>query len=421
MSKDMAATATAPGTVPAATSGQAGVGIKPLAGSRVIEMCSTIAGPVCTRLLADFGAEVIKIEPPEGDAARNMGLQDQGESLYCASMLRNKQTVCIDLKSAEGKKLVRDLVATADFLVENFRAGTLERLGLGYDVLSHDNPRLILVRISGYGQDGPYSHLPGYGAICEAIAGVRHMTGDPDRPPARVALATTDYLTAVYAAFGAMLALEHRHRSGKGQVVDTALYETAFSMMESYVPAYPRLGVVPQRQGPRLMNTAPNSLYRTRDDSYVLLAANNDPIFRRLAGVLGHPEWADDERYATQLARGRRVDEVDAMVEAWTLQHDALEIVEAMNAGGVPVAKVYTIADIFADPHFAARGMLQKLSHPRLGEVVLPGIVPKLSDTPGEIREPGHLVGEDTDAVLGKALGLGSDRIAELRRAGVVR
>ena len=256
-------------------------------------------------------------------------------------------------------------------------------------MLSQDNPRLILVRISGYGQDGPYSHLPGYGAICEAIAGVRHMTGDPDRPPARVALATTDYLTAVYAAFGALLALEHRHRSGKGQVVDTALYETAFSMMESYVPAYPRLGVVREAQGPRLMNTAPNSLYRTRDDSYVLLAANNDAIFRRLAGVLGHPEWADDERYATQLARGSRVDELDAMVEAWTLQHDALEIVEAMNTDGVPVAKVYTIADIFADPHFAARGMLQKLPHPRLGEVVLPGIVPKLSDTPGEIREPG--------------------------------
>jgi len=419
MSKDTAAIA--PGAMPAAKIGHVGAGAKPLSGYRVIEMCSTIAGPVCTRLLADFGAEVIKIEPPEGDPARNMGLQDQGESLYCASMLRNKQTVCIDLKKPEGKQLVRELVATADFLVENFRAGTLERLGLGYDVLSQDNPRLILVRISGYGQDGPYSHLPGYGAICEAMAGVRHMTGDPDRPPARVALATTDYLTAVYAAFGAMLALEHRYRSGRGQVVDTALYETAFSMMESYVPAYPRLGVVPQRQGPRLMNTAPNSLYRTRDDSYVLLAANNDVIFRRLAGVLGHPEWAHDERYATQLARGRRVDEMDAMVEAWTLQHDALEIVEAMNADGVPVAKVYTIADIFADPHFAARGMLQKLPHPRLGDVVLPGIVPKLSDTPGEIREPGHLVGEDTDAVLENALRLTSERIAELRRSGVVR
>jgi crotonobetainyl-CoA:carnitine CoA-transferase CaiB-like acyl-CoA transferase len=336
-------------------------------------------------------------------------------------MLRNKQTVCIDLKTEEGRQLVRELIGTADFLVENFRPGTLERLGLGYDVLSRDNPKLILVRISGYGQDGPYSHLPGYGAICEAIAGVRHMTGDPDRPPARVALATTDYLTAVYAAFGAMLALEHRHRSGRGQVVDTALYETAFSMMESYVPAYPRLGVVPQRQGPRLMNTAPNSLYRTRDDSYVLLAANNDAIFRRMAAVLGHPEWGDDERYATQLARGRRVDEVDAMVEAWTSQHDAGEIVARMNDAGVPVAKVYTIADIFADPHFAARGMLQRMPHPRLGEVVLPGVVPKLSETPGEIREPGHALGEDTDAVLEKALGVSRERIANLRQAGVVR
>ena len=394
---------------------------RPLSGYRVIEMCSTIAGPVCTRLLADFGAEVIKVEPPEGDAARNMGLRDQGESLYCASMLRNKETVCIDLKTDEGRRLVRDLAASADFLVENFRPGTLERLGLGYEVLSKDNPGLILVRISGYGQDGPYSPLPGYGAICEAIAGVRHMTGDPDRPPARVALAVTDYLTAVYAAFGAMLALEHRHRSGKGQVVDTALYEAAFSMMESYVPSYPRLGVVPQRQGPRLMNTAPNSLYRTRDDSYVLLAANNDAIFQRLATAMGHAEWAEDERYATQLARGERVNEMDALVEAWTLQHDAADIVALMNDAGVPVAKVYTIADIFADPHFAARGMLPKVAHPRLGEVVLPGVVPRLSATPGEIREPGHLLGEDTDEVLRRVLGLSPQRIVELREARVVR
>lgn len=393
----------------------------PLSGYRVIELCSTIAGPVCARLMADFGAEVIKVEPPEGDAARNMGLQDQGESLYCASMLRNKQTVCIDMKTGEGKELVRELARSADFLIENFRPGTLERLGLGYEALSRDNPGLIMVRISGYGQDGPYSHLPGYGAICEAVAGVRHLTGDPDRPPARVALATTDYLTAVYAAFGAMLALEQRHRSGKGQVVDAALYETAFSMMESYVPAYPRLGVVPKRQGPRLMNTAPNSLYRSRDDSYVLIAANNDAIFGRLAAAMGHADWATDERYATQIERGKRVDEMDAMVEAWTSQRDAAEIVARMQEAGVPVAKVYTIADIFADPHFAARGMLAKVPHPRLGEVVLPGIVPRLSDTPGEIREAGHLLGADTDAVLAETLGLGEERIAALRQAGVIR
>ena len=393
----------------------------PLSGYRVIEMCSTIAGPVCARLMADFGAEVIKIEPPEGDAARNMGLQDEGESLYCASMLRNKKTICVDLKTDDGKALVRELLRSADFLIENFRPGTLERLGFGYEALSADNPRLIMVRISGFGQDGPYSHLPGYGAICEAVGGVRHMTGDPDRPPARVALATTDYLTAVYAAFGAMLALEERHRSGRGQVIDTALYETAFSMMESYVPAYPRLGVVPARQGPRLMNTAPNSLYETRDGSYVLLAANNDAIFRRLAKAVGHPEWADDERFATQLARGQRVDEIDGLVQAWARGQDAAVIVPMLQDAGVPVAKVYTIADIFADPHFAARGMLQSLSHPRLGEVVVPGVIPKLGRTPGEIREPGHRLGEDTDAVLSTVLGLAPERIAALHAAGVVK
>lgn len=393
----------------------------PLAGYKVLELSSTIAGPVCARLMADFGADVVKIEPPEGDAGRNMGLSDQGESLYAASMQRNKSTACIDLKTPEGLELVRQLAMQADFLIENFRPGTLERLGLGYEALSALNPKLIMVRISGYGQDGPYSKWPGYGAICEAVAGVRHMTGDPDRPPARVALAVTDYLTAVYAAFGAMLALEHRHRSGRGQVVDTALYEAAFSMMESYVPAYPRLGVIPERQGPRLMNTAPNSLYPTRDGSYVLLAANNDAIYRRLATVMGHPEWADDPRYATQRARGTRIDEVDALVTAWTTEHDAADIVQQMLDAGVPSAKCYTIADIFADPHFAARGMLAKVAHPRLGEVVLPGIVPRLDQTPGEIREPGHLVGEDTATVLADWLGLDIERITRLKASGSIR
>ena len=397
------------------------VGSGPLTGYRVLELSTTIAGPVCARLLADFGAEVIKIEPLEGDAARNMGLQDQGESLYCASMLRNKSTVCIDIKSEAGRALVQELAQSVDFLVENFRPGTMERLGLGYEVLSRANPRLIMVRISGYGQDGPYSHLPGYGAICEAVAGVRHLTGDPDRPPARVALAVTDYLTAVYAAFGAMLALEQRHRSGKGQVVDAALYEAAFSMMETYVPSFPRLGVIPKRQGPRLMNTAPNSLYRTRDDSYVLIAANNDAIFGRLAAAMGHPEWAIDARYATQLARGKRVDEMDALVEEWTLRHHAADVIVRMQAAQVPVAKVNTIADIFSDPHFAARDMLVRVAHPKLGDVVLPGVVPKLSASPGEIREPGHALGADTDAVLVTRLGLSPERIDALRAAGVVR
>jgi len=393
---------------------------RPLSGYRVVELCSTIAGPVCARLFADFGADVVKVEPPEGDAARNMGHHDQGVSLYCASMLRNKRTVCADLKTPGGLAVVRGLIARADFVVENFRPGTLERLGLGYDTLSRDNPGLILVRISGYGQTGPYRHLPGYGAICEAVGGVRHLTGDPDRPPARVALATTDYLTAVYAAFGAMLALEHRRRTGRGQVVDTALYETAFSMLESVVPAHARLGVVPTRQGPRLMNTAPNSLYPTRDGSWVLLAANNDAIFSRLARAMGHPEWAEDERWATQIARGKRVDEMDAMVSGWTSAHDAAEVVALMQAAEVPVAKVYSIADIFADPHFRAREMLVDIPHPVLGQVTLAGVVPRLSDTPGAIVEPGHERGADTDAVLRDWLGHDPPAIAALRAAGAV-
>jgi len=234
-------------------------GARPLSRYRVVELCSTIAGPVCARLFADFGADVVKVERPEGDAARNRGYHDEGVSLSCASMLRNERTVCADLKTPGGLEVVRGLIARTDFAVEKFRPGTLGRLGLGYDTLSRDNPVLILVRISGDGQSGPDSHLPGYGAICEAVAGVRHLTGDPDRPPARVALAATDYLTAVYAAFGALLALEQCHRTGRGQIVDTALYEAAFFMVESVVPAHARQGVVPTRQGPRLMNSAPTA------------------------------------------------------------------------------------------------------------------------------------------------------------------
>ncbi len=393
----------------------------PLQGLRVVEMCSTIAGPVCARMLGDFGAEVIKIEPPEGDPARNMGFQEQGESLYCASMQRNKKAICIDLKTPEGVELARELIGRADFLVENFRPGTLERMGLDYASLAAANPGLIMVRVSGFGQDGPYSQMPGYGVTCEAVGGVRHMTGDPDRPPARVALAVTDYLTAVYAAFGAMLALEQRHRTGRGQVVDAALYEAAFSMMESYVPVYERTGFVPMRQGPRLMNAAPNSLYPTRDGGWVLIAVNNDPIFRRLARAMDRPQWIDDPRYATQIERGRRVDEVDEMVAAWTRERDAEEVVRLMRDAEVPVAKAYTIADIFADPHYRARGMLARVGHPRLGSVTLPGVMPRLSETPGEIREPGHLLGEDTDAVLRDVLGVPPERLARLRAAGVVK
>lgn len=392
----------------------------PLRGHRVVELCSTIAGPVCARLLADFGAEVIKIEAAEGDPGRNFGAQVDGVSLYGASMYRNKRSIVLDLKTPEGRDIALKLLDQADVLVENFRPGVLDRLGLGEDVLRQRNPRLVTVRISGYGQTGPYRDLPGYGAICEAVAGVRHLTGDPDRPPARCALPTTDYLTAVYAAFGTMLALYERTRTGEGQMIDAALYESAFSQMEQPVTSYERTGTVPTRQGPRLMNTAPNSLYPTSDDHWVLIAANNDAIFRRLATVMGHPEWGTDPRYATQRARGQQVEEMDALVSDWSRQYTAKEVQRLLMEAEVPVAPVYTIADIFEDQHYRAREMLMRIPHPKLGEVTVPGVVPKLSRTPGRIVKAGSGLGEDTRDVLTRDLGLTPEEISRLEQAGAV-
>ncbi|MFY9137247.1 CaiB/BaiF CoA transferase family protein [Zwartia sp.] len=392
----------------------------PLAGYTVIELCSTIAGPACARLLADFGAEVIKIEPSDGDPVRNMGSHDGNVSLYATSILRNKQSVSINLRTPQGQSLVRKLIAQADIVVENFRPGTLERLGLDYASLSKDNPGLVMVRISGYGQTGPYKDRPGYGVTCEAIAGVRHMTGDPDRPPARVALAVTDEHTAVFAAFGALMAILQRQKTGKGQIVDSTLYESAFSMMEPHVPAYDRLKIIPKRVGSNLPSTAPNSLYPTQDGSFVLIAANNDVIFKRLAQAMDQPELSTDERYATQRARAARVKEVNKIVEDWAAHYSAAEIETRLIAAEVPVSKVFTIEDIFHDPHFKQREMLVQVPHPEFGELTLMGVVPKLSDTPGKIRHAGHKVGQDTTEVLQNKLGLNMDELNDLLKQGVI-
>ena len=392
----------------------------PLVGYRVLELGSTIAGPVCARLFADFGADVIKVEPPEGDAARNIGGRVDGVPLYSASMFRNKRAAVIDIRKPEGQKLLLRLAERCDVLIENFRPGTLERLGLGYEDLRQRNRGLVLVRISGYGQSGPYRELPGYGVICEAVGGVRHMTGDPDRPPARVAVAVTDYLTAVYAAFGAMMALLEKQKTGEGQIIDAALYEAAFSMMEEAFPTDDRLAVTPGRRGPRLMNLAPNSLYAAKDGKYVLIAANNDVIFRRLAKAMGHPEWGDDPRYATQRARGERADEVDAMVSQWTATLDGVELQRLLMEAEVPVSRVYTIADIFADQHYRAREMLLKLPHPTIGDITLPGVVPKLSSSPGAVYRPGSALGQDTRDVLTRDLGMTAAEISELEGKRIV-
>lgn len=391
----------------------------PLAGVRVIELCNTFAGPACGRMLADFGAEVIKVEPPEGDPVRQMGLFSQGVSLQAISIQRGKRSIAVDLKAAQGKQVLHDLLKDADVLIENNRPGVMERLGFGWETVQALNPRLVMVRISGYGQDGPYASRPGYGAICDAFAGVRELTGDPDRPPSRVALATTDYLTAVYSAFGAMMALFHRQASGRGQLVDAALYETAFSMMEGFVPAYQLLGHVPRRQGPNLPNVAPNSLYPT-NDGYVLIAANNAPTWERLARAMGREDLLRDPRFATVYLRGQNAAALDAAIAEWTRNFTGEEVENAMLRAEVPSSRVSTMADVFGDPHFAARRMLIDVPHPVLGSTRQQGIVPKLSETPGSVRWAGPEIGADTVAILSDVLGYSTESIDALLGQGVV-
>lgn len=395
----------------------------PLAGLKVIEICSTIAGPACARLLGDFGADVIKIEPPEGDPVRQMGRHVDDVSLYAATILRNKQSISLDLKTATGHAIALALLAQADVLVENNRPGVLERLGLGWDTLSAANPRLVMVRISGYGQDGPYASRPGYGAICEAVGGVRHMTGDPDRPPARVALATTDYLTAAYAAFGTAMAILERVRSGKGQVVDVALYETAFSQMEPYVPAYEKLGYVPMREGPNLPSMSPNSLYPSRDGGWVLLAANSNATFERLLRLMDRMDLMQDPRFATIRARGvkENMRALDAIIADWSRAFDAQALEVLLREAEVPSSRVFTIADIYEDPHFRAREMLVEVPHPSIGHTTQTGIVPKLSATPGSIRSTGPDTGADGERILRERLGWDDAAIAAARAEGALR
>jgi crotonobetainyl-CoA:carnitine CoA-transferase CaiB-like acyl-CoA transferase len=393
----------------------------PLTGFRVLEMGSTIAGPFCGRLLADFGAEVIKVEQPEGDAVRSMGKRYHDKSLYAASIFRNKSLISLDLRTAAGRDVVRRLVAHCDVVVENFRPGALEAWGLGYEDLRAINPALVMVRISGFGQTGPYSRRPGYGVTSEATSGLRHLTGDPDRPPARVAVSLTDYITGLYAALGAVMSLLARMRSGEGQCVDAALYESAFSFLEPHVPAYAKLGHVATRAGSRLPDHTPNNLYAAADEQFVHITAGSDSIFKRLAEVMGEPELLADERFATAVARSLHEDEIDEIIAAWAHRYSGIDLEEALLDAGIPAARIFTLADIFRDPHFAARGMLQTVPDEELESVTLTGVVPKLSATPGEIRWSGRRPGQDTRAVLGQIAGLSEHEIDELAAARVIR
>jgi crotonobetainyl-CoA:carnitine CoA-transferase CaiB-like acyl-CoA transferase len=393
----------------------------PLTGYRVLELGTTVAGPFCARLMADFGADVVKVEPFEGDPIRSAGKHLDGKSLYAASILRNKRLISVDLRQASGRDIIKRLVPKFDVVVENFRPGALEKLGMGYDDLVKLRTDIIMVRISGFGQDGPYSPKPGYGVICEAVSGLRHITGDPDRPPARVAIALTDYITGLYAAYGAAMALVHRERTGEGQYIDAALAECAFSLMEPHVPAYDKLGAVANRTGSGLPGSVPNNLYPTSDGGYIHIQAAQQPVFKRFALAIGMEALLQDERYATAILRARHQAELDETVAQWTSRHSLAEVERVLERAGVPATRINTIADVFADPHFAARGMLARLPSDELGEVTVAGPVPRLSRTPARLKHAGRAIGQDTRAVLAELCGYSAEELQALEAGGVLR
>ena len=392
----------------------------PLSSYRVLELGSTAAGPFCARLLADFGAQVVKIEAAEGDPIRQMGEVVNGKSLYGASICRNKLIASFDFRKPEARELIRAVIPAFDIVVENFRPGTLEKWGLGYEDLRKLKPDLIMTRISGYGQTGPYKDRPGYGVIGEAMSGLRHMIGDPDRPPSRAAIPLTDYISALYAAFGTVMAVVARQNSGIGQCVDTSLIESAFSFMEYHVPAFEKSGKIGMRTGPRLPDSAPNTLFPTRCGNHIHIAALADAVFRRLAAAMGRPELGSDPRFAEMKARNQNQELIDGLVAEWTAVHDIGELEAILNKGDVPASRIFTMADIFKDPHYLARNMLVPTPDDELGTVTLAGVVPKLSATPGKLRWAGHRIGQDTREFLKEAARLSDREIDRLVAEGTI-
>jgi formyl-CoA transferase len=394
----------------------------PLTDLRVIEMGQLLAGPFCGQLLADFGAEVIKLEQPGvGDPMREWGREKpHGKSLWWPVVARNKKSVTLNLREEAAQDIVRSLVAQADILVENFRPGTLERWGLGYDVLSAINPRLVMVRVTGFGQTGPYAGRAGYGSIGEAMGGLRHVVGDPDSPPSRMGISIGDSLAATYAALGALMAIHARERTGRGQIVDSAIYEAVLAMMESLISEYDQVGYVRERTGAILPNVAPSNVYPTRDGQMILIAANQDTVFRRLADAMQRPELASDPRYATHSARGAVQQELDDLIGAWSKTMDAAQLLELMESSGVPAGRIYRAPDMMSDPHFAARDNIVRLAHPAFGQLAMQNVAPRLSETPGAVHHVGPELGEHTDEVLGGLLGLSEERRAALRSQGII-
>ena len=389
---------------------------KPLSGLKVVELGTLIAGPFCTRILGEFGAEVVKVESPDGgDPLRLWRKLQDGTSLWWSVQARNKRSVTANLKHPGGKEFVRRLIAGADILVENFRPGVLEKLGLSWESLSRDNPGLVMVRLSGFGQTGPYKDQPGFGSVGESMGGLRYVTGFPDRPPVRTGISIGDSIAALWGAIGALMALRHREvNGGAGQVVDVALYEAVFAMMESLVPEFDVFGFVRERTGNIMPGITPSNTHTTRDGKHVAIGGNGDAIFRRFMAAIGRPDLAADPGLADNAGRDGRRDEIYGAVDVWCAAHDEAEVLAALEAAQVPASRVYSAADMFADPQFLAREMIQTALRADGKPLKVPGIVPKLSATPGSTEWLGPALGEHTDSILA-ALGYGAEDIAALR------
>jgi formyl-CoA transferase len=393
----------------------------PLSGLRVIELGQLIAGPFASKILAEFGADVIKIEPPKtGDPLRTWRLLHEGTSVWWAAHARNKRSVTLDLRQPEGQEVIRKLAADADILIENFRPGAMEKWGLGFKDLHALNPKLIMLRVSGYGQSGPYRDRPGFGVIGEAMGGLRYLSGEPGRPPVRVGVSIGDTLSGLHGVIGVMMALRHREQQGGvGQEVDVALYESVFNMMESLLPEYSKFGVVRQPSGASMPGIVPTNAYLCHDGRYALIAGNGDSIYKRLMEAIGREDLATDPNLANNVGRAANAERIDAAISAYTEQHPLDVVLEAMNKAGVPAGKSYDAADIAQDPHYQARDMILDATLPDGSVVQVPGIVPKLSQTPGQITRTAPELGQHTAEVL-EELGIGAAQQADWKERGII-
>ncbi|RKS91170.1 CaiB/BaiF CoA transferase family protein [Sphingosinicella microcystinivorans] len=388
-----------------------------LQGLRLVEMGQLIAGPFCGQLMADHGAEVIKIEAPgAGDPMREWG---RNKPVWWPVVARNKKSITLNLRDQRGQDIVRRLVEKSDFLLENFRTGTMEKWNLGYEQLSAINPGLIMIRVTGFGQTGPYARRAGYGSIGEAMGGIRNLAGDPSTPPSRVGLSIGDSLAATFACLGALMALQNRHRTGQGQVVDSAIYEAVLAMMESTIPEYTEAGFTRERTGATLPKVAPSNVYSTSDGE-ILIAANQDSVWKRMAEAMGHPQLGSDPRFATHHARGEHQVELDNMISAWTKSWSSADLLAHLETHGVPAGKIYKAPDMLEDPHFKAREAIIKVQHPHFQNLWMQNVFPKLSETPGEVAWAGPTLGQHNEEIYGEILGMSVQQMNSLQDEGVI-